>query len=259
MKHRLLFLFIVVSVFSFGKNSDSKLFGIGIPLRSATTHRISMNIPVLSYWQYLQLPTSYSYVHRKELKYLQTDNVFPLFQLNHDASVNIFLDEREILEIMSGRKTVYDFEVTTNPLTEESIYSAIIRRPRPSTYNPFFPSAIPVISSDEITSITTTGIVSAQVVSILINSDCMKRAGVLGTEHCSKTVVYELVNSKDIEIFGKYVQTLVSGNSSEYVGQLTSLKLSKYTDGHIDVSPFFNSSINRGIRDFYPSKYYLGR
>jgi len=256
MKHHLLFLFMLISGFSFGR---SDFFGIVGPRQSPFSYRVMLGLPTFNYLEYLQLPTVYSFTEHKQVRMWQTNNLFPLFQLNHDATINIYLDEREILEIMSGKKPFYEFEVQTDPFSPESTYLGKRIRQRTSSYNPFFPSAIPVISSDVITSTITTGIVSAQVVSIIIDSDCIKRAGILGTEHCSKTVVYELVNSKDIEIFGKYVQTSISYDSPEYVGQLTSLKLMKSSEGHIDVQKFFSSFGNSDLREMYPSKYYLGR
>jgi hypothetical protein len=79
----------------------------------------------------------------------------------------------------------------------------------------------------------------------------MNRAGIMGMDNCAKTIVYELINAKDVEVFGKYIQSSVNYSSTEYVGQLITIKLIKYADGLVHVESF--SDI------FEDSKYYLPR
>jgi len=217
MKTHLLIFIFFLSFHSFG--NDHNYGFVGPKGYSWNIYNLRYQFSEISYIQYLQLPSVYSFKDHKEMKVWQSSSLFPLFQLDHDAQVDFYLDEWEILEIITGKKQAFEFQVYSSAYDSRSSYPARVIRPKYSTFKPFLNDMFPPISSDVITrKITANATVNARVASVLVDPDCLKRAGMLGTDHCFKTVVYELLSAKDIEVFGKYVQALVNFNSTEYVG-----------------------------------------
>ena len=250
MKTHLLFLLFFLSLHSFG--NDQKFAIIGPKGYSMNIYKLRYQFSELSYIQYLQLPTVYSFKDHKEMKVWQSSSLFPLFQLNHDARVDFYLDEWEILEIITGKKQAFEFQVYSSPYEAPSSCSARVVKQRNSISRPFINELFPPFSSDVITrKAIANSTVNARIASVTVNQDCMNRAGIMGMDNCAKTIVYELINAKDVEVFGKYIQSSVNYSFTEYVGQLITIKLIKYADGLVHVESF--SDI------FEDSKYYLPR